>query len=127
MKSARSVIGLLLGLVMLFAATAFAGEKVTVETRQLTTVNGNLLPAGKYTVTWEGSGPSVELKFSKGGNVVATVPAQLVKLNAANSPGFTVIKTDNGKVTLTQIQPTGKKYALTIGADAVQAAQNSGR
>jgi hypothetical protein len=46
------------------------------DTRKALTVNGSPLPAGKYTVTWEGRGPGVELKFLKGKNVVATVPAQ---------------------------------------------------
>jgi len=128
MKSAKLFVGLLLGVVMLAAATASAAEKVTVETQEAMTVNGNQLPAGKYTVTWEGSGPSVELKFLKGKNVVATVPAQLVNLKTANFPGVVVTKTDGAGVALTQIQPDGKKYALTIGGQSVQtAAQNTGR
>jgi len=113
---------------MLMAATAFAAEKVTVETREALTVNGNQLPVGKYTVTWDGSGPSVELKFLKGKNVVATVPAQVVNLKTVTSPGGIVTKRDNNNVSLTQIQPNGKKYALTIGDESVQtAAENSGR
>jgi len=113
---------------MLMAATAFAAEKVTVETREALTVNGNQLPVGKYTVTWDGSGPSVELKFLKGKNVVATVPAQVVNLKTVTSPGGIVTKRDNNNVSLTQIQPSGKKYALTIGDESVQtAAENSGR
>jgi hypothetical protein len=128
MKSAKLFTGLLLGLVMLAAATASAAEKVTVETPQAMTVNGNQLPAGKYTVTWEGSGPGVELKFLKGKNVVATVPAQLVNLKTINSPGLIVTRKDNAGVALTQIQPDGKKYAFTIGGESVQtAAQNSGK
>ncbi len=110
----------MLGAVLLVAATAFAGEKEIVETRQTMTVNGNQLPAGKYTVTWEGSGPTVELKFLKGKNVVATVPAQIVNLKTT-SPGGFVTERDNNGVTLTQIRPEGKKYTLTIGSESVEA------
>ena len=121
MKSARLLTGFL-GVVVLVAATAFAAEKVTVQTQQAMTVNGTSLPAGKYTVTWDGSGPGVELKFLKGKNVVATVPAQVVELKTVTSPGVIVSKKDNGSVVLTQIQPDGKKYALTIGSEAPQTA-----
>ncbi len=127
MKSRTLYTNLLLGAAMLVATNAVAAEKVTVETQQAMTVNGNQLPAGKYTVTWDGSGPSVELKFLKGKNVVTTVPAQVVNLKDA-APGSIVTRKDAGNVALTQIRPEGKKYVLTIGGEAVQtAAENSGR
>jgi hypothetical protein len=110
----------MLGAVLLVAATAFAGEKEIVETRQTMSVNGNQLPAGRYTVTWEGSGPTVELRFLKGKNVVATVPAQVVNLKTT-SPGGIVTERDTNGVTLTQIRPGGKKYTLTIGSESVEA------
>ncbi len=117
----------MLGAVLVFAAAAFASEKETVETRETVTVNGNQLPAGKYTVTWEGSGPTVELKFLKGKNVVATVPAQVVNLKTT-SPGGIVTAKENNVVALTQIRPEGKKYTLNIGSESVEtAAGNSGR
>jgi hypothetical protein len=127
MKSRTLYTSLLLGAAMFVSVTAFAAEKEIVETRETMTVNGNQLPAGKYTVTWEGSGPSVELKFLKGKNVVTTVPAQIVNSKTV-VPGGIVTKRDNSSVALTQIRPEGKKYVLTIGAEAVQtAAENSGR
>jgi len=127
MKSRKIYSSLLLGAALLVAANAFAAEKETVETHEAMTVNGTSLPAGKYTVTWEGSGPSVELAFHKGKNVVATVPAHVVNMKAAGSAGF-VINRDKGSVELTQIRPEGKKYVLTIGGESVQtAAQNSSK
>ncbi len=125
MKSRKIYSSLLLGAALLVAANAFAAEKETVETREAMTVNGTSLPAGKYTVTWEGSGPSVELAFHKGKNVVATVPAHVVNMKAAGAAGL-VINRDKGSVELTQIRPEGKKYVLTIGGESVEtAAQNS--
>ena len=121
MKSAKLFTGMLLSVVMLVAATAFAGDKVTLETQRAMTVNGNQLPAGKYTVTWEGSGPNVELKFTKGKNVVATVPVQVVSLKNAG-PGSIMTRMQADSVALTRIQPDGKKFALAIGGDSVQTA-----
>lgn len=127
MKSRRLYSSFMLSAVLLVAATAFAAEKETVETRETMTVNGSQLPAGKYTVTWEGSGPTVELKFLKGKNVVATVPAQVVNVKTA-SPGGIVTAKENNSVALTQIRPEGKKYTLNIGSQSVEtAAGNSGR
>ena len=125
MKSRKFYSSLLLGAALLMAANAFAAEKETVETHQAMTVNGTPLPAGKYTVTWEGSGPNVELAFHKGKNVVATVPAKVVNMKTTGPAGF-VINREKGNVELTQIRPEGKKYVLTIGGESVEtAAQNS--
>jgi hypothetical protein len=127
MKSGKLYTSLVLGAAMLISATAFAAEKETVETQKAMTVNGNPLPAGKYTVTWDGSGPSVELKFTKGRNVVATVPALVVNQKTVVSGGI-VTKQENDSVVLTQIRPEGKKYVLTIGSEPVQTATDaSGR
>jgi len=126
MKSRKIWTSLVLGAAMLISMTAFAAEKETVETQKAMTVNGNPLPAGKYKVTWDGSGPGVELKFLKGKNVVATVPAQLVNQKTVVAGGI-VTKNDNGGVALTQIRPEGKKYILNIGAEPVQTAESSGK
>jgi hypothetical protein len=127
MKSRRLYTSLVLGAAMLLSATAFAGEKENLEINRAMTVNGTQLPVGKYTVTWEGSGPSVELKFLKGKNVVATVPAQVVSLKTANNPGGFVSRKDGNSVVLTQILPDGKKYALNVGSESAQTAESSGR
>src|SRR5579863_7124427 len=127
MKTGKLYASLMLGAAMLVSATAFAAEKETVETQRAMTVNGSPLPAGSYTVTWEGSGPSVELKFLKGKNVVATAPAQVVNQKTASAGGI-VTRKDNDSVALTQIRPEGKKYVLSIGGEAVQtAADNSSK
>jgi hypothetical protein len=127
MKSRRLHSSLMLSAILLLAATAFAAEKETVETRETVTVNGNQLPAGKYTVTWEGNGPTVELKFLKGKNVVATAPAQVGNLKTT-SPGGIVTTKENNRVVLTQIRPEGKKYTLNIGSESTEtAAENGGR
>jgi hypothetical protein len=125
MKSRKLYSTLLLGAALLMAANAFAAQKETVETHQAMTVNGTPLPAGSYTVTWEGSGPTVELAFHKGKNVVATVPAHVVNMKTANPGGF-VLSRNKDVVELTQIRPEGKKYVLTIGGESVETAAQNG-
>jgi hypothetical protein len=125
MKTGKLYTSLMLGAAMLFSASAFAAEKEKLETDRAMTVNGSPLPAGSYTVTWEGSGPSVEVKFFKGKNVVATAPAQVVNQKTASAGGI-VTRKDNDSVALTQIRPEGKKYVLTIGGDSVQTAADNG-
>lgn len=125
MKTGKLYTSLMLGAAMLVSASAFAGEKETVETQRAMTVNGSPLPAGSYTVTWEGSGPSVELKFLKGKKLVATVPAQVVNQKTASAGGI-VTRKDNDSVVLTQIRPEGKKYVLSIGGETEQTAAENG-
>jgi uncharacterized protein YlzI (FlbEa/FlbD family) len=126
MKSGRLFKGLLLSAVLALAATASAGEKGALEIRDTVTVNGKQLPAGKYTVTWEGSGPNVELKFLKGKQVVASASAQEVSLNTANYRNSIVTKaSDSGSPALTQVRFEGKKYALALGAESVQTAADT--
>jgi hypothetical protein len=115
----------LLSAAVLMSVNAFAVDKETLETEQKMTVNGNQLPAGKYTVTWEGNGPSVELKFLKGKSVVVTVPAQVLNQKTAVAGGI-VTRTENNSVVLTQVRPAGKKYVLSIGGESVQTAAENG-
>ena len=72
--------GLLLGLALLLATSAFAANKASLQLNDALTVSGKQLPAGDYMLQWEGTGPGVELTILHGKNVVATVPARLVDL-----------------------------------------------
>ena len=127
MQSRMLYKSLIAAAVLLMTFPAFAGEKEKIETRQTMTVNGNQLPAGKYTVTWEGNGPSVELKFVQAGKVVVTAAAQLVT-QKTESVGAVLTQNTNDGVVLTEIQPIGKKYTLTIGKGAVETtAENNGK
>lgn len=126
MKSGKLFPGLLLSAVLAMAANASAAEKATLEIRNTVTVNGKQLPAGKYTVTWEGSGANVELKFLKGKQLVASASAQEVSLNLANYRNSIVTKDgDSGSQALTEVLVEGKKYALALGADSVQTAADT--
>src|SRR5271154_5133602 len=127
MKSTRILTALLLG-TALCATSAFAAgksDKAKVQVNENVTVNGSELPKGSYTVMWEGSGQSMEVKFLKGKNVVATVPAHLVKLSSVTSDDQIVVLRDGGSASLTEVQPAGKDFALAIGGDSAQTAADA--
>ena len=100
----------------LLTTSAFAaGNKTSFEITSDTVVAGKTLMAGRYTASWEGQGPNVDLSISKGKEVVATVPARVVDLPKPLVAGATIVKTNpNGTVGLSEIQITGKKYVLEI-------------
>ena len=103
---------------LLLAASAFAGNsnKGTLKVDETITVAGKQLPAGTYQVEWTGSGPSVEVSISGSKGSVASVPAQLLPLQKAESASGYSTNTDNaGHRALTGIFFGGKKYQLSFG------------
>jgi len=120
MKFANVSKGLLLGLALLLATSAFAASnRGSMELMDPVTVSGKQLPAGEYSVKWDGSGPNVELNILKGNKVVATTPARLIDLSEKpNSDSAIVQQNGDGSRSLTEIHFGGKKYALAIGNES---------
>jgi len=119
MKFANVSKGLLLGLALLLATSAFAASnKGSMQLMDPVTVSGKQLPAGDYSVKWDGSGPNIELNILKGNKVVATTPARLIDLSQKPNSDAAVVKSnDDGSRSLTEIHFGGKKYALAIGQE----------
>ena len=114
--------GLLLGLALLLATSAFAANKGSMQVSDSVTVNGTQLPAGEYTVKWDGAGPNVELNIMQGKNVVATVPARMVDLEKSpNRDSLMTSTSSDGRRSLSEIRFSGKKYALAINAESAKA------
>ncbi|MGC2183340.1 MAG: hypothetical protein WA637_08685 [Terriglobales bacterium] len=113
--------GLLLGLALLLATSVFAANKGNLQVSSSVTVNGKQLPAGDYTVNWDGAGPNVELNILKGKNVVATVPARMIDLERSpdRDSAVTVVNSD-GRKSLNEIRFGGKKYAFAIGEESAK-------
>ena len=63
MKRAERITYALMSFAMLFATTAFAANKGSLHVQSTTMAGTTQLPAGEYTVQWEGPGPDVELKI----------------------------------------------------------------
>jgi len=122
MKSSKLSKGLLLGLALLLATSAFAANKGSLQVSDEVTVSGKQLARGEYTVKWEGNGPNVELNILQGKKVVATTPARLIDLDrTADGDSAVVRKNDDGSRTLAEIRFAGKKYALAVGNESAKA------
>jgi hypothetical protein len=117
MKFSNSVITSLAA-ALLFSVSAFAAdsnkgtlilpEKVTVEDKQLS--------PGRYTVQWDGSGPTVQVNITQGKETVATVSAKVVPEATNNPTNAYGSKTEaDGTKSLTTIYLSGKKFNLEIG------------
>lgn len=117
MKVANVSKGLLLGLSLLLATSLFAASnKGSLQTTSAITVNGTALPAGDYSLRWEGTGSNVQLNILKGKTVVATTPARIVEMNQPPSTNQAVLNNNSdGSQSLSEVRFGGKKYALQIG------------
>jgi hypothetical protein len=120
MKFANFSKSLTLGLALLLATSAFAtANKGSVQLMDPVTVSGTQLPAGDYSVKWDGNGPNVEVSFLKGNKVVATTPARLIDLSQKpNNDSAVLTSNSDGSKSLTEIHFGGKKYALAIGTES---------
>ena len=129
MKLANISKRLLLGLTLLLATSVFAvNNKGSLSTLNPVTVNGKSLPAGDYSVKWEGAGSNVQLNILKGKTVVATAPARLVTLDQSADGDAAVVKDNgNGSRSLAEIRFSGKKYALQLSDEGTMEAGGSSK
>jgi hypothetical protein len=110
-----SFTGVLIGFAMLFATTAFAANKGSLHVQSTTMVGKTQLPAGEYTVQWEGAGPDVELKIKLHSRVKATVPAKVIPLDQPLREDAAILDTDGNRGRrLLEIRFSGKKFFLQI-------------
>ncbi|MFZ0286725.1 MAG: hypothetical protein WAL32_15975 [Terriglobales bacterium] len=131
MKSANVSKGLLLGMAMLLATSVFAATtRYTKGSLQLTdpvTVSGTTVPAGDYSVKWEGTGSNVQLNILKGRKVIASTPARVFNLDESSNSNSAVIRDNgDGSKSLSEIHFSGKKYALAIGQESASADMGGG-
>jgi len=123
MKHSMISKGLLLGLALLLATSAFAANKGSLNIPEAMMVNGQKLAPGDYKLTWDGTGPNVELSLVQGKTVVAKVPARMQDLSTPAPTNIAVSrKNDDGTRTLTEVRLSGKKYAFALGSEQASAA-----
>ena len=116
----------LLALGLLGSSAAFAREsnKTTLNLYEKVTVNGKALNPGRYTVDWDGSGPSVQVNILQGKETVATIPAHLSESAVANnSNAYGSTAQADGTRALTTIYIGGKHTTIELGQ--AQAGQSS--
>ena len=109
---------LVLGLAVLLATGAFASNKGSFHTDQSIVLNGQSIPAGDYTVRWEGAGPDVQVSVMKGHKEVAKTTAKVVELDNKSDSDAVVLLNGNGTPSVSQFRFSGKKTALDVsGSD----------
>lgn len=116
MKISR-MLSLLFGAALMVSSAAIAAEtnKTSVQLADKVVVEGKSLDTGKYTVEWNGSGPTVQVTVLHGKQTVATFSAHLTEQPSANSRDSYSTSTEaDGSKALTAIYPGGKHYVLQI-------------
>jgi hypothetical protein len=101
----------------LLSTSAFARDtnKGTLALSENVTVDGHSLNSGRYTVEWNGNGPSVQVAVLQGKHTIASFPAHLSEEAAATAQDAygTTVEPDGSKQ-LTVIYPGGKRLALQV-------------
>jgi len=112
---------LLPALGLLLATSAFAANKQnkgSIELDKPATIGGHQLAPGEYKLTWDGTGPNVDLMIRSYGKLVATVPAHLIEVSHPERNNSYVAQTNaDGSQSLIEIDFGGKKYALAFGGE----------
>ena len=109
-------------LALLLTTGAFAANKAnkgSIELDQPATIGAHQLAPGEYKLTWDGTGPNVELMILSHGKLVATVPARVLELSRPQpSNAYEAHTNADGSQSLTEIDFGGKRYALAFGDEA---------
>ena len=109
---AKSVV---FGLAVFVATGAFASNKGSLHIQEAVELNGQQIPAGDYTIRWEGTGTNVELSVMQGKKELAKTAAKEVELQQASSYDAAIVSHSNGKASVSEIRFAGKKTAFEIG------------
>ena len=118
MKSNTVAKTLVLGLAVLLATGAFASNKGSFHIEESIVLNGQAIPAGDYTVRWDGAGPDVQVSVMRGKKEVAKTSAKVVELDNKASADAIVLSNGSGTPAVSQFRFAGKKTALDVsGSD----------
>ena len=122
---------LLPALALLLATSAFAANRTnkgSINLDQPATIAGHQLARGEYKLTWDGTGPNVDVMIKSYGKLVATVPAHLIDVTHPEPTNSYLAHTNaDGSQSLIEIDFGGKKYALSFdgGATMTESASQS--
>lgn len=113
---------------LLLAATAFAGSnphKGSIALSDAVQVNGKQLPAGEYTVVWDGDGPNVNVRFLRDGKEMASTSATVSSLEQKATQDAAEVHSAGEAREITAVRFAGKKIQLDISSTASEAKANS--
>jgi hypothetical protein len=116
------------GSALLLSSAAVAGDsnKASIQLYEKINVEGKALNPGKYTITWDGAGPNVQVNVLQGKQTVATFSAHLTEQATRNTEDAYGSAADtNGSRTLTAIYPNGKRFSLELEQAAASQSSTS--
>jgi hypothetical protein len=117
MKISRILATAMLGM-LLSMSNLFAEHKGELQILTALTVEGQLVPAGDYTLEWDGSNvPETQVKIIKGNKLVATIHGKWVTLERRSPDDALVVSNQDGVRTLLQIRFKGKDQALEVSRE----------
>jgi hypothetical protein len=105
--------------VLLFALCssllAWSANKSSFSVLDTVVLNGKLLRAGDYDVTWTGQEKSVQVSVSKGRKILATAAAEIIPVDPPYPANSVLLKTGaDGTRSISEIRFGGKRFALRI-------------
>src|SRR6266436_8266792 len=109
------------GSALLLSSAAVAGDsnKASIQLYEKVNVEGKELNPGKYTISWDGSGPNVQVTVTQGKQTVATFAAHLTEQTTRNTEdAYGSSAETDGSRTLTAIYPNGKRFSIEIDQNA---------
>ena len=109
--------GLFLAALVAVAGSAFASSKGSMELLHPASVGGTQLPAGTYTVQWDGQGDQVQLQVLHGKKTVATASAHVVKMERPVPANSIVVVPDGNGSSVSRINFGNKDFALDLGTE----------
>jgi hypothetical protein len=105
------------GSALLLSSAAFAGDsnKASIQVYEKINVEGKALNPGRYTITWDGTGPNVQVNVLQGKQTVATFSAHLTEQATRNTEdAYGSASETDGTRTLTSIYPNGKRFSIEV-------------
>jgi hypothetical protein len=105
---------------LLPALNLFAGNKNELHVLRAFNVQGQLVPAGDYTLDWNSNGTETEVKIMKRRKkVIATVRGKWVSLEKKSDGDALVVSNGDGVRRLLEIRFAGSDQALEVGQETV--------
>jgi hypothetical protein len=116
------------GSALLLSSAVLAGDanKGSLQLYEKVSVEGKALNPGRYTITWDGAGPNVQVTILQGKQAVATFPAHVTEQATRNTEdAYGSASETDGTRTLTAIYPNGKRFSLELGQAAASQATST--
>jgi len=112
-----------LALALSLSIGAFAGSKSQdITLYQDAQLNGKTLRAGDYTVKYDATGSTAQVRFLRNGKEVASATGQVKQLSSAPEHTQLVTQDGNGSATINEIDFANSKTGITFESSAMSSA-----